>query len=90
VARSAFHWHPVRSTKKMASIALRLSTRGLWQPSGCGLPGGTSGSMRAHISSGIPQYRGSATPLVRFVASIVTLAAPWFTSIMVYSLRLVG
>ena len=34
VSLSAFHWHPVRSTKKMASIAARSGTRGLWQPSG--------------------------------------------------------
>jgi hypothetical protein len=29
VAFSAFHWHPVRSTKKIASIAARSGTRGL-------------------------------------------------------------
>ena len=34
VAFRAFHWQPVRSTKKMASIAVRSGTRGLWQPSG--------------------------------------------------------
>ena len=34
VASRAPHWQPVRSTKKMASMALRSATRGLWQPSG--------------------------------------------------------
>jgi hypothetical protein len=28
VALSAFHWQPVRNTKKMASIAFRSGTRG--------------------------------------------------------------
>jgi hypothetical protein len=31
VALSAFHWQPVRSTKKMASMAARSGTRGRWQ-----------------------------------------------------------
>ena len=34
VAFRAFHWQPVRRTKKMASIALRSSTRGRWHPNG--------------------------------------------------------
>lgn len=55
VAFSAFHWQPVRNTKKIASIARRSGTRGLWQPSGCGLPGGKSGSICAHSASGIRQ-----------------------------------
>ncbi len=29
VAFNAFHWHPVRSTKKIPSMAFRSSTRGL-------------------------------------------------------------
>ena len=53
VAFSAFHWHPVRRTKKIASIAARSGTRGLWQPSGWEGRGGRSGSSRAHSSSGI-------------------------------------
>ena len=52
VSRSAFHWHPVRSTKKMASIAARSGTRGLWQPSGCFGRGGNRGSIVAHNASG--------------------------------------
>jgi hypothetical protein len=55
VAFRAFHWQPVRSTKTIASIARRLSTRGLWQPSGCGLPGGNNGSIRAHSASEMRQ-----------------------------------
>ncbi len=57
VSFSAFHWHPVRSTKKMASIALRSSTRERWHPRGCGLRGGSSSSMRSHNSSGMRQSR---------------------------------
>jgi hypothetical protein len=34
VAFSAFHWQPVRSTNKIAVIASRSGTRGLWQSSG--------------------------------------------------------
>ncbi len=55
VARKAFHWQPVRSTKKIASIAARSGTRGLWQPKGCFGRGGNSGSMLAHASSGSRQ-----------------------------------
>src|SRR5262245_9860834 len=57
VVFNAFHWHPVRSTKKMASIALRSSTRGRWHPKGCGFRGGSNGSMRSHNASGIRQSR---------------------------------
>jgi hypothetical protein len=55
VTFSAFHWQPVRSTKKIASIAARSGTRGLWQPKGCLGRGGSSGSIRAHSSSGSRQ-----------------------------------
>ncbi len=57
VSFSACHWQPVRSTKKMASIAFRSSTRGRWHPKGCGLRGGSKGTMRSHNSSGIRQSR---------------------------------
>jgi hypothetical protein len=53
----AFPCHPVRSTKKRASLALRSSTRARWHPRGYGLRGGSSGSMRSHHSSGIRQSR---------------------------------
>jgi hypothetical protein len=43
VAFSAFHWQPVRSTKKIASMARRPSTRGRWQPSGWDGRGGKMG-----------------------------------------------
>ena len=55
VTFSAFHWQPVRSTRKIASIAARSGTRGLWQPSGCLGRGGSSGSILAHSSSGSRQ-----------------------------------
>ena len=66
VAESASHWQPVRSTNKMASMALRSGTRGLWQPSGCGLPGGISGCISAQSSSGRRQPSSSTTsPMAR-------------------------
>ncbi len=55
VALSAFHWQPVRSTKKIASIALRSGTRGLWQPKGCCGRGGSKGSILPQSSSGSRQ-----------------------------------
>ena len=55
MALSAFHWHPVRSTKKIASIAARSGTRGLWQPKGCAGRGGGSGVIFAHSPSGSRQ-----------------------------------
>lgn len=55
MAFRAFHWHPVRSTKKIASIAARSGTRGLWQPKGCPGRGGRSGAILAHSSSGSRQ-----------------------------------
>jgi len=52
VASMAPHWQPVRSTKKIAFIALRSSTRGLWHPRGCFFPGGRSGFISSHSASG--------------------------------------
>jgi hypothetical protein len=60
VAFRAFHWQPVRRTKKMASIALRSSTRGLWHPRGWGSRGGSSGAMRSQSSSGMRQPSSTA------------------------------
>ncbi|MBB3192408.1 hypothetical protein FHR94_003696 [Halomonas cerina] len=34
-------------------MADRFGTRGRWQPSGCGLPGGNNGSICAQSSSGM-------------------------------------
>ena len=48
VAFSAFHWHPVRSTNKIALTAALSGTRGLWHPSGWGFRGG---SKRLHAQS---------------------------------------
>ncbi len=63
VALSAFHWQPVRSTKKMASIALRSGTRGLWQPKGCCGRGGNRDAIRVHSSSGSRQPSSQTGPL---------------------------
>ena len=52
VSLSAFHWHPVRSTKKIASIAARSGTRGLWHPRGWGGRAGSRGCIFAHSASG--------------------------------------
>jgi len=43
----------VRRTKKIASIASRSGTRGLWHPNGCGFRGGSNGSILAHNASEI-------------------------------------
>ena len=51
----AFHWQPVRSTKKIASMAERSGVRWRWQPSGCGGRGGKSGSICAQSQSGTRQ-----------------------------------
>jgi len=71
VALSAFHWQPVRRTKKIASIAARSGTRGLWQPSGCGGRGGSKGSILAHSSSGSrqPSSRTRVLAIVRLLQS---------------------
>jgi hypothetical protein len=66
VSFSAFHWQPVRSTKKIASIAARSGTRGLWQPSGCFGRGGSSGSILAHSASGSRQPSSRTRRLVVF------------------------
>ena len=55
VTFKAFHCIPVRSTKRIASIASRSGTRGRWQPSGCEGGAGSSGSIRSHSQSGIRQ-----------------------------------
>ena len=69
VASSAFHWQPVRSTKRIAFIAERSGTRGLWQPSGCFRLGGSSGSITAHSSSGILQPSSLQNrPIPRLIA----------------------
>src|SRR3954469_21246246 len=60
VAFRAFHWQPVRRTKKMASIARRSSTLGLWPPHRCGGRGGRSALIRSQRASGI-RHRSSWT-----------------------------
>ena len=53
VASNAPHRQPVRRTKKMASMALRSVTLGLWHPRGCGGRGGRSVSIRSQRAAGI-------------------------------------
>ena len=55
VASSAFHWQPVRSTKKMPSRTCRSGTRGRWHPRGCTFfwRTGIKGSINSHNSSDI-------------------------------------
>ena len=55
MALKAFQCMPVRSTSKMAFMAARSGTRGLWHPSGCLGLGGSRGSICSHNSSGIRQ-----------------------------------
>lgn len=57
---SAFHWQPVRNTKRIAFIASRSATRGLWQPSGCSGLAGSNRSILTHNSSGILQWSSFA------------------------------
>jgi len=72
VSRRAFHWHPVRSTKKIASIAARSGTRGLWQPSGCFGRAGSKGSILAHSASGKRQPSSQTGRLSLFRSSLLT------------------
>ena len=59
VAPSAFHWQPVRRTKKMASMQTRPGVRGLPPPKGWGLTwAGTHISISAQRSSGMRQSSG--------------------------------
>ena len=65
VAFKAFHWQPVRRTKKIASIALRSGTRGLWQPKGCFGRAGSRGSILAHSPSGKRQPASPTSACIR-------------------------
>jgi hypothetical protein len=77
VSRKAFHWQPVRSTKKIASIAARSGTRGLWQPSGCFGRGGSSGSIFAHSASGKRQPSSQTRRVVGFRSGLVVMDQIW-------------
>lgn len=77
VSPRAFHWQPVRSTKKMASIAARSGTRGLWQPSGCFGRGGSSGSIAAHSASGRRHPSSRTRRLVVFRPVFLITAQRW-------------
>ena len=77
VSLRAFHWHPVRSTKKIASIAERSGTRGLWQPSGCFGRGGSSGSILAHSASGSRQPSSRTLRLFAFKSVPLAIHRRW-------------
>ena len=77
VSRSAFHWQPVRSTKKIASIAKRSGTRGLWQPSGCFGRGGSSGSISAHSASGSRQPSSRTRHFFLFGPVLLVIGHRW-------------
>ena len=77
VSPRAFHWHPVRSTKKIASIAERSGTRGLWQPSGCFGRGGGSGSISAHSAPGSRQPSSRTRRLFLFGPVILAIGHSW-------------
>ena len=68
VASSAFHWHPVRNTNRIAFIASRSGTRGLCPPCGCALRGGNKGSIFPHSKSG-------SRHLSSFVTSPISIAS---------------
>ena len=66
VASSAFHWQPVRSTKKMASMQTRSGVRGLPPPKGWVLTwAGMHISTSAQRSSGMRQPSGTGRSPMR-------------------------
>ena len=85
VSLSAFHWQPVRSTKKIASIAARsranpadfAGTRGLWHPKGCFGRGGNKASIFAHNSSGKRQPSSRTRRFVVFRPIPFTMDRIW-------------
>jgi hypothetical protein len=78
VADSAFHWQPVRSTKKMASAQRRSDTRGRPPPKRCVfLCSANKGSINAHNSSLIVNRRPVAG--TGLVAGLVLGLAGCFT-----------
>ena len=70
VASNAFHWQPVRSTKKMASKHTRSGTRGRPPPKRCVFGcGGISHWISSHKSSGARQSSGTSVSLTRTPSS---------------------
>jgi hypothetical protein len=82
---NAFHCIPVRNTSRMAFIASRSGTRGLWQPSGCEGRGGSSGSICSQVSSGIRQPSSLATrPIIYLLRRMTREGSPserWYLPI---------
>ncbi len=77
VSFSAFHWQPVRKAKKIASIAARSGTRGLWQPRGCFGRGGSNGSIFAHSASGRRHPSSRITRRLGFPPSFFSIRPIW-------------
>jgi hypothetical protein len=68
VASKAFHWHPVRRRKKMASAHTRSGFRGRPPPKRCGLRcSGSRGWIFSHNSS---ESRHESAVLVRFTVDL--------------------
>jgi hypothetical protein len=67
VASRAFHWHPVRNRKKMASAHTRSGFRGRPPPNLCVLGwSGSNGRIFSHSSS---DMRHCSTDFARFIAT---------------------
>src|SRR5215211_542721 len=78
VSCSAFHRQPVRNTKKIASIAARSGTRGLWQPSGCLGRGGNSRFISAQSASGSRQPASRTRRLFASYSARLTIPNRWY------------
>jgi len=77
VSFRAFHWHPVRSTKKIASIAARSGTRGLWHPKGCFGRAGSRGRIFAQSASGRRQPSSRTRRRTFFKPSFLIMPSIW-------------
>jgi hypothetical protein len=90
VALRAFHWHPVLSTKKMAFIAARLSTRLRCRPSGwLVLCSGSNGSIFAQSSSLISQLSSAIRPSEIVTQHYFYLTTPFGIGSKSYPCRIV-
>lgn len=71
LAFNTCHGQPIRSSKKIASMAQRSSTRGLWHPSGWPGRGGSNLAKRIQSGSGIrhPLSRTAVAVLAETLAT---------------------
>lgn len=76
VASKAPHWQAVRATKKIAFMAARSSTRGLWQPSGWALRGGRNCSISSQSSSGMRQPSSLVTSPIKSRSPFLPKTSP--------------